>query len=191
LDWGCGKGHVSKLLRDLGTEDLESCDIVSDRGDSAFGQDSPILREFNIQVTPLKHEYKLPYKESRFDAVISMGVLEHVPNDRESLAEIWRVLKPGGLFFCFHLPNDFGWVHRVAHLKGDHYHDRLYNEQLVQEMMASARFDLVDLWYRQIFPKNSVNYPNYRMFERVDQFLTERTPLRRFATDIEFVGVKH
>src|ERR1700744_6567216 len=37
LDWGCGKGHVSKLLRDLGPKQLDSCDIVSEKDDSTFG----------------------------------------------------------------------------------------------------------------------------------------------------------
>lgn len=30
-----------------------------------------------------------------------------------SLAEIRRILKPGGLFFCYHFPQKSGWVERV------------------------------------------------------------------------------
>ncbi|GEM_PF-2914595 len=60
LDWGCGKGHVSKLIRDLGPKRIESCDILSKRGDSAFGQDVPLIKKFGIQVRPLEHEYILP-----------------------------------------------------------------------------------------------------------------------------------
>lgn len=50
LDWGCGKGHVSKLLRDLGPKSLDSCDILSEREDSAFGQEVPLIKRFGIQV---------------------------------------------------------------------------------------------------------------------------------------------
>jgi len=50
--------------------------------------------------------------------------------------------------------------------------------------------DLIDLWYRQIFPKNSIHYPSFRFFEKVDQFVTFHTPLRIFATSIEFVASK-
>jgi len=50
--------------------------------------------------------------------------------------------------------------------------------------------ELVDLWYRQLLPKNSVHYPNFRLFEKMDQFATENTPLRYFATNVEFVSVK-
>lgn len=190
LDWGCGKGHVSKLVLDLRPATLESCDIVSDHEDSAFGQETPILSRFGISVTPLHHEYRLPYCDSSFDVALSVGVLEHVPNDRASLAEIARVLKPGGLFFCFNLPTSFSWTQKVSHWRGDFYHDRLYSKDLIQTMLPPAGFDIVDLWYRQILPKNTVRYPAFRTFERLDQFITSHTPFRVFATSIEFVCIK-
>ena len=190
LDWGCGKGHVTKLLRNLSPGRLESCDVVTDKEDSAFGQETPIIEKFGINVTPLMHESILPYDGSTFDILLSVGVLEHVPNDRASLAEILRILKPGGLFFCFFLPTNLAWTQKVAHMRGNYYHDRFYNEKLVKEMVKSAGMELLDLWYRQLFPKNTVRYPDFRFFERLDQLITENTPLRYFATNIEFVSVK-
>lgn len=190
LDWGCGKGHVSKLIRDLGPRQLASCDILSERGDSAFGQDVPIIKTFGIQVTPLKHEYILPYGSETFDVLLSVGVLEHVPNDQASLAELTRVLKPGGLFFCFFLPTRLSWTQQICRWRGEDYHDRLYTEGSVESLVAGAGLNLLDLWYRQLFPKNSAHYPDFRLFERIDQFITENTYLRHFATNIEFVSVK-
>lgn len=38
----------------------------------------------------------MPFSNDSFDAVICMHVLEHVPNDRQGMREIYRVLKPGG-----------------------------------------------------------------------------------------------
>jgi SAM-dependent methyltransferase len=190
LDWGCGKGHVSKLIRDLGPKHLDSCDLLSDRGDSTFGQEVPIIKEFGIDVKPLQHEYVLPYDFARFDAVLSVGVLEHVSNERASLAEITRVLKPGGLFFCFFLPARFSWTQQVSRWRGVDYHDRLYTKNRVSDMLNWAGLDLLDVWYRQLLPKNSPRYPKFRLFERMDQLVTEHTPLRYFATNIEFVSVK-
>ena len=190
LDWGCGKGQVSKLLRDLDPKHVESCDLITEKEDSAFGQETPIIKAFNIQITPLRHDYILPYKDATFDVVLSVGVLEHVSNDRASLAEIKRVLKPGGLFFCFFLPTNLAWTQKLAHLRGDFYHDRFYNEKGIKSMLASSGLNLLDFWYRQIFPKNSVHYPFFRQFERIDQLITEHTPLQVFATNIEFVSAK-
>jgi SAM-dependent methyltransferase len=190
LDWGCGKGHVSKLVRDLGPKHLESCDLLTNKDDSAFGQETPILKRFGIKVKPLEHEYILPYDDASFDVLLSVGVLEHVPNDRASLLEITRVLKPGGLFFCLFLPTNLSWTQKVAHWRGNHYHDRFYNEDSIKEMLGSTDLELLDLWYRQLLPKNSVRYPKFRFFEKMDQLITENTPLRYFATNIEFVSVK-
>jgi SAM-dependent methyltransferase len=190
LDWGCGKGHVSKLIHDLGPKQLDSCDILSDRDDSTFGQDVPIIKRFGIHVRPLQHEYVLPYEAASFDVLLSVGVLEHVSNERASLAEIFRVLKPGGLFFCFFLPTKLSWTQQICRWLGDNYHDRLYTEGQVQELLSSTGMKLIDIWYRQLLPKNSPHYPNFRLFERMDQFITEHTPFRYFATNMEFVSVK-
>jgi SAM-dependent methyltransferase len=190
LDWGCGKGHVSKLLRDLGPKSLDSCDLLAQRDDSAFGQEVPIIREFGIQVKPLEHEYVLPYETEAFDILLSVGVLEHVANEQASLAEITRVLKPGGLFFCFFLPTKYSWTQQVSRWTGDNYHDRLYTEGRVTEILEPTGLKPLDIWYRQLLPKNSPHYPNFRLFERIDQFVTENTPLRHFATNVEFVSVK-
>jgi len=45
---------------------------------------------------------KLPYANAFFDAVISVQVIHHntAENIRRLIAEIWRVLKPAGLFFA-------------------------------------------------------------------------------------------
>lgn len=42
----------------------------------------------------------IPYDDASFDIVISWGSLEHIAGGyRRTLDEVWRVLKPGGLFF--------------------------------------------------------------------------------------------
>jgi len=190
LDWGCGKGHVSKIIDDLHPKQLDSCDILSEKEDSTFGQQTPIIERFDIKVKTLNHEYVLPYEDGVFDVVLSVGVLEHVSNDMASLAEIKRVLKPGGLFFCFYLPTKLSWIQKLAHQRGNDYHDRLYDRDKVQEMLGVTGLELIDFWYRQILPKNTINYPNFRLFEKLDQLVTEFTPFRYFATNIEFVCVK-
>ncbi len=190
LDWGCGKGHVTKLLRDLDPREVTSCDIRTDRGDSTFGQETPIIDQFQISVAPLVHESNLPFADEAFDVVLSFGVLEHVANDRASLKEIARVLKPGGLFFCFHLPTKLSWTQFAARRGGDNYHDRLYTAKTVQRLLTENHLEILDLWYRALLPKNRIHYPAFRMFEKLDQLATEYTPLRYFATNIEFVCSK-
>ena len=42
----------------------------------------------------------IPYPDASFDMVIANMMLYHVPNLHKGLAEVRRVLKPGGFFYC-------------------------------------------------------------------------------------------
>ncbi len=55
------------------------------------------LRNVNLQVADMVW---LPFKDCSFDRVFSISVIEHLPDDLDSAAlrEIYRVLKPGGVF---------------------------------------------------------------------------------------------
>jgi SAM-dependent methyltransferase len=189
LDWGCGKGHVSYLLQKQGLQVI-SCDVMNNSGDSAYGQTVPIIDTFGINIVPLTHPYQLPFNDNSMDIVLSFGVLEHVTNDLASLQEIERILKPNGLFFCFDLPYVLSWTQKIAHMRGNYYHDRLYSRKSICQLLNLSGLSLLDFWHRQLLPKNSIRYVGYRFWETVDQVLTEYTPLRYFATNIEFVAVK-
>ena len=95
LDVGCGGGY--------------SCELLAKRGARAFGID---LSEACIQAardharqSGLDIDYQvgvgeaLPYSPEMFDAVICVDVLEHVADAKQVVAEVFRVLKPGGQFF--------------------------------------------------------------------------------------------
>ncbi len=97
LDWGCGHGQNSVLLSDLGFN-VQAGDIIECQSDR------PLLAVKSIDFTAFNHQSRLPFDDQSFDAVFSFGVLEHVPDESASLAELNRILRPGGLFFCFNLP---------------------------------------------------------------------------------------
>jgi SAM-dependent methyltransferase len=185
LDWGCGKDHISHLLRVAGFA-VTSCDLVSTVPDSAFAQETPILTEQAIGVVPLYHETELPFASSSFEAVTSFGVLEHVSNDSLSLAEIHLVLVPGGYFYCTFLPYRWSWTQFVSRLRGDAYHDRLYTERsIVTALLANGLApDVVK--HSQLLPKNS--FPRSLWIERIDDLLCSHTPLRYLATNLVVVA---
>lgn len=47
----------------------------------------------------------LPFKENEFDVIFCNHVLEHIPDDKKAMQELYRVLKKGG-FGIFQIPQD-------------------------------------------------------------------------------------
>lgn len=101
LDWGCRHGVFAWLARrELGPDvALHGCDTV------AAPTYAPFHARSGMHYAQLGHPWLLPYADDSFDVVLAGGVLEHVPNDTLSLAELWRVLKPQGRLVLTHLPN--------------------------------------------------------------------------------------
>jgi SAM-dependent methyltransferase len=182
LDWGCGKGHISYLLKQRGFN-VVSCDIQSSDPDSAFAQATPILSEQSIPVVALTHPSALPFADGEFDLVVSFGVLEHVHDDQASLQEIRRILKPGGVFFFSFLPYWLSWTQRLAHLRGNYYHPILYRKSRIAEMAKQSTMSLIYITHGQLLPKNSLG--NSAALEKFDRILTHWTPLKHFATNLE------
>lgn len=82
LDLGCGVGHSYHLLAPSQTVGV---DIDAE---ALAGQD----RE-----THVADMRELPFEDARFDAVLSVQSLEHVPDPARVLAEARRVLAPAGM----------------------------------------------------------------------------------------------
>lgn len=55
---------------------------------------------------------KMPFSQASFDAVYSFGVLHHTPNTEAAIAEVHRVLRPGGtaIVGLYHRHSWFFWV---------------------------------------------------------------------------------
>ena len=96
LDCGCGPGSITIGLAqwapdgetvgtDLGAEQLDGARALA----RDLGVHNVTFRQGNI--------FDLPFGEDSFDVVFSQTVLFHIPDPEKALAEIKRVLSPGGL----------------------------------------------------------------------------------------------
>lgn len=54
------------------------------------------LKKTGPHVTTIGDLVRLPFANASFDVVVCIHVLEHIPDDRRGISELFRVLKPGG-----------------------------------------------------------------------------------------------
>jgi ubiquinone/menaquinone biosynthesis C-methylase UbiE len=111
LDAGCAWGYAAHHF-ELRSEFVAGIDPDADA--IAVARDRYPHIEFTQGV--LEH---LPYEDASFDVVTCCDALEHVADERGSLNELWRVLRPGGVLILS-TPHRglFGWLDHSNYLPG-------------------------------------------------------------------------
>jgi len=92
LDCGCGMGFYLRAMRSL--QPARYYGLDGDKRALAFARQA--LAGLGISLVE-GDVLRLPFADSSLDKVLLTEVLEHLPDDRQGLAEIRRVLRPGGI----------------------------------------------------------------------------------------------
>jgi SAM-dependent methyltransferase len=90
LDLGCADGGYSAELLRRGAQEVVGVDTVEERVAAAAARN---LERASFMVA---HGEDLPLPGGHFDGVFMNEVLEHVTDEGATLAEVARVLRPGG-----------------------------------------------------------------------------------------------
>ena len=108
LDVGCGEGQIARLAAALGRRRRSASTRPPRRSPRRFG-------EVAVPATGAPARGRCRFAAGAFDAVVACLVFEHVREVDAAIAEVARVLRPGGrfLFFLNHpllqTPNS-GWI---------------------------------------------------------------------------------
>jgi SAM-dependent methyltransferase len=89
LDLGCGPGWYLHALSQVADVRLTAIDRDPERVAAAAA--------LGVADVHLGDAQRLPFPDARFDRVLFTEVLEHLPDDAAALAEVARVLRPGGV----------------------------------------------------------------------------------------------
>jgi SAM-dependent methyltransferase len=95
-----GKDRVPEFLKtfDLATE------LVADLGSGTKHYGEPVICVDGAgypNVHVVSDLEKLPFRDSALAGLVSIAVLEHVPDPKAHVREMWRVLRPGGRVLCY------------------------------------------------------------------------------------------
>ena len=141
LDAGCGTGrHACEIFRTLGAdvvgvdlnrEDLRKAAFVLDQIDGDGGS----------WVVSQADATKLPFRDNAFDVVICSEVLEHIPANRDAIAELVRVLKPGKNLVVSvprFLPERICWALSSDYHNEPGGHIRIYTKRELLTLLEAA-----------------------------------------------------
>jgi ubiquinone/menaquinone biosynthesis C-methylase UbiE len=104
LEIGCGRGTISLYLaKYLGLsthllDDSEDAIVVAKDLFSKYGKEAKFY---------VKDALKTDFDEAQFDAVVSIGLAEHLDTVDELFSEQYRILKPGGVMISLNIPKKF------------------------------------------------------------------------------------
>ena len=154
LDLGCRSGALTRHF-------LEGNSVVGLDVDAAALEKA---RALGIEPVQANVEEPLAFEGESFDAVVAGELFEHLRFPDDVVAEIRRVLRPGGVLVGS-VPNAFRVQSRLRFLRGnapedDPTHLRLFSPESIRGLLASfedVRIDFVGGRYTQL---------NARLFAR-------------------------
>ncbi len=133
LDAGCGTGALLAELNTLGFAvgvdfEREALRLTRQRG--------------TFPVVQARLE-ALPFASESFQIAFALDVLEHLPDDRPALHELYRVLQPGG-YLIITVPA-YRWLWSKHDIALAHY--RRYTARALQARLCEAGFQVRKLSY--------------------------------------------
>ena len=159
LELGCGSAEITRNIASYG----------ENRHITALEVDD-IAHEKNLQIADLPNvtfllsgAQSIPLQDESIDVVFMFKSLHHVPLDlmEPSLAEIRRVLKPGGMAYISEpvFSGDFNEILRLFH---DEEHVRQAAFLALKKAVDNGLFQLVD----ETFFNAPIRFENFAEFER-------------------------
>ncbi len=136
LDVGCATGALLQHLRteDWQVEGVEICVPAAEYGRT--------VRNVDIHVGTLD---RIEFAQGLFDVVHFSHVIEHVPDPRQFLRDVWQVMKPGG-YTIIVTPNTSGFQAKLFGARwrsaiADHLN--LFSTKNLKRIVLESGFDVL------------------------------------------------
>ncbi|WP_299557268.1 class I SAM-dependent methyltransferase [uncultured Mycolicibacterium sp.] len=144
IDVGCGLGrHSFEAYRrgadvvafDQNADDLNQVDTIlramAEQGEAPASATAEVVKGDALD---------MPYPDATFDVVIASEILEHIPEDDRAIAELVRVLKPGGKLAVTvprWLPEKICWLLSDEYHANEGGHVRIYRASELRDKITA------------------------------------------------------
>lgn len=136
LDVGCGTGWLADHFSDYTGVDGSPAAVAAGAGRGRSVLLADVARP-------------LPFADASFDGVVLKDLLEHVTDPVGVVAEVHRVLRPGGRVFASS-PDAQKWVW------DDYTHRRPFTRKSFRLLFRDAGFDVEHVGYESVMPGTSI-----------------------------------
>lgn len=157
LELGCGDATLTRLIATAGSNRT----ITAAEVDTIQHQKNLLIEDLPNVSFVLAGAENIPVEDSCIDTVFMFKSLHHVPVDSmdQALAEITRVLKPGGKAYISE-PIYAGEFNDILKMFHDEQSVRLAAFEALQRIVASRRLELAD----QLFFYSPLKFENFEQF---------------------------
>lgn len=130
-----------------------------------------ITTDLNSPLADVKADIcNLPFEDNRFDTIFCNHVLEHIPDDKKAMQEVFRILRPGGMAIL-QIPQDLSRAETFednsitnpkerASIFGQYDHVRIYGRDYF-EKLRKVGFNVQEVDYTAKLTHNEIS--KYRL----------------------------
>ena len=160
LEIGCGNGVGTLLIQEF----FKPSEFIATEYDPRLVEIAQMKNKDSKINVETGDATRLRFTNNEFDAVIGLSVIHHIPNWRECVAELQRVIKPNGLLIIKELSietfeSPFG---RIARRFVEHPYDSMLKKAEFLECLEQQGFKLI------------IFYPHFMLYFLNDFFLVAR-----------------
>jgi len=146
LDFGCGTGlttlEIAKRIGENGT--VVAVDLSEKQLEKASKRIAKAMELSNVVF--IKQQELIPFPKKSFDAITSVGVLEHFYDPEPALKHILSLLKPGGYFSFMSFGKSFG-IPSLEFLSSEEEIRKIFKRLGYSVKIERERKRLTEYWF--------------------------------------------